>query len=310
MAERIIPIEMEDDDNSNDESGTNSTIVNTNKEVKSCVENSKEDKSNHKESSPDNEKGQKLVILIKPISKNKDLEENLKKYDVFEERSKFSLPNINVPEKIILVIDRAQDENCTNFAEANGKYTPLSMLRKSLHLFVNLKHAINKNHEFAIVLLNENTATWSLPFTSELRKVNNCIEKITQCEVEDTFNMNLVFEEILPNIKIPQDEIAPPYIIRTIMCYGRSYTIPEINFSEEIVKLLDNPFFICDILMTHEPVDNSNYCSKIFECLQNIDRKGISYFFPVGRSALRLHNSMAKLLGHGLQRPFQTFQKE
>uniref|UniRef100_A0A6P7GPU9 BRISC and BRCA1-A complex member 1-like isoform X3 n=1 Tax=Diabrotica virgifera virgifera TaxID=50390 RepID=A0A6P7GPU9_DIAVI len=310
MVERIIPIQMEDDDNSGEESGANANgNVNSDTTKESCVENSQE-KSDHKESSPNNEKEQKLLILIKPMSKTKDLLENLKKYDVFEERSKFSLPNINVPEKIILVIDRAQDEHCTSFAEANGKYTPLSMLRKSLHLFVNLKHSINKNHEFAIVLLNENTATWALPFTSELRKVNNCIEKITQCEVEDTFNMNLVFEEILPNIKIPQDEIAPPYIIRTIICYGRSYTIPEIKFSEKIVKLLDNPFFICDVLMTHEPVDDSNYCNKIFECLQNIDRKGISYFFPVGRSALRLHNSMAKLLGHGLQRPFQTFHKE
>ncbi|CAH1101282.1 unnamed protein product [Psylliodes chrysocephalus] len=303
--EYIIPIQMEDDiiEQKEDEEIVkinDGSLNETNEDTIECSPNGSPEEFIIEP---------KKTIKIKPFTEIKDCEEYLRKYDEFEERNKYSLLNINVPEKIILVIDRAQDENCTNFTAGNARYTPMTMLRRCLHLFVKLKNNINKNHEFAIVLLNENDVTWAMPFTSDMRKVNNFIEKITLCEVEDTFDMNLLFEEILPNINVPEEEIAPPYLIRMIIFYGRSYTIPKIEFNKEIKDLLKKPFFICDVLMTHEPADKSNHCNKIFDCLGNMDRKGISYFIPVGRNTLRLHNGMAKLLGHGLQRPIQKFLK-
>lgn len=295
--ERIIPIQMEKGESSSQEVSSTSETNNDHQRETTLPP----EKKSAQQKKPN--------VQIKPFNESKGYEEYLKKYDVFEERGKYSMLNINVPEKIILVIDRAQDEHYTNFIAKNIKYTPMTMLRKCLHLFVKLKININKNHEFAIVLLNENNASWHMNFTSDLRKIDHAIGTITQCEVEDTFDTSLIFEEIIPNIKLPDETIAPPYIIRTVLFYGRSYTIPEINFTEDIQALLDHPFFIFDVLMTHEPIDKSNHCSKIFKCLQNIDKKGISYFFPVGRNTLRLHNSVAKLLGHGLQRPLQKLQK-
>ncbi|XP_056648291.1 BRISC and BRCA1-A complex member 1-like [Diorhabda sublineata] len=291
--ERIIPIKIEKGESSSHEVSSTSE---TNKDCqkKDTLQSASQQTKPH--------------VQIKPLNESKSYE-YLKKYYVFEERGKDPIVNINVPEKIILVIDRAQDEHCSNFIAKNIKYTPMTMLRKSLHLFVKLKSMINKNHEFAIVLLNENNASWYMNFTSDVRRIDNAIGTITQCEVEDTFDISLVFEEIIPNIKVPEETVAPPYIIRTVLFYGRSYTVPELKFSEDIQALLDHSFFIFDVLMTHEPIDKSNHCSKIFERLQNIDKKGISYFFPVGRNTRRLHNSIAKLLGHGLQRPLQKLQK-
>lgn len=257
-------------------------------------------------------------LTIKPkrpkvqVKQKSDIhEEYLKEFDVFEDHSKCSLPNSNIPEKIILVIDQAQDENVTPFKLNNGSYTPLSMLKRAIHVFIKLKHTINKNHEFAIVILNTNNARWYLNFSTDVRQIFNFIDKLDECEVEDTFKMNSLFEELLENISLPvmKENVSPPYLIRTILCYGRSYTLPKMELTEEIKELLQHPYFVVDVLMSHEPVDKGNNCKKIFECLQNLDKKGYSYFFPVCRDTKRLHTCFAKLLAHPLQRPYQKLQK-
>ncbi|CAH1163324.1 unnamed protein product [Phaedon cochleariae] len=257
-------------------------------------------------------KQKKLSIQIKSSQENMVNQKYLREYDVFEDRSKGTLFNGNVREKIILAIDRAQDENCTPFMTEKSKFTPLSMFRRSLHLFLKLKHLINKDNEFALVVLNENSAKWHLNFTNDLRKLNQEIERITQCDVEDTFNMNNLLQEISHHVQVPEtdsDEIAPTFVIRTILLYGRSYTIPVYKPDINIETILKKPYFYFDVLFTHEPVDRSNNCNNIFEALQSLDKKGLSYFFPVCRDTRRLHNSMAKLLAHPLQRPIQKLHK-
>lgn len=238
-------------------------------------------------------------------------EEYLKEFDVFEEQSKCTLPNANIPEKIILVIDQAQDENFTSFKLHNNSFTPLSMLKRAIHVFIKLKNMVNKNHEFAVIILNTNNAGWYLNFSTDIRRINALIDKLGECEVEDTFKLNYFFDEILENITLPEvvDDLPPPFLIRMILFYGRSYTLPKINFTKEIEHLLNHPYFICDVLMTHEPIDKGNHCKKIFEVLQNLDKKGYSYFFPVSRDVRRLHTCMAKLLAHPLQRTCQKLQK-
>ncbi|XP_018565083.1 BRISC and BRCA1-A complex member 1 [Anoplophora glabripennis] len=293
MAERIIPITMEEENE----------------------EQSSPSDSEQKIAKPMEQlsiKTNKPTVQVKTIQKTNVHEEYLREFDVFEDRNESSIPNANVPEKLILVIDRAQDENFTPFVANNSKFTPLSMLKRAIQLFIKLKHTINKSNEFAIVVLNENNAKWILNFTSDMRKLKDAINKIDKCEVEDTFNLNSLFDEIKENVTMPnllKLEVPPSYIVRTVIFYGRSYTIPKIQLNESIENLLENPYFICDVLITHEPVESSNYCHKIFNALQELDKKGLAYFFPVCRDSRRLHNCAAKLLGHPLQRPKQKLQK-
>lgn len=293
MAEHIIPITMEEDNE----------------------ETSPPSDSEQKLAKPMEQlsiKTNKPTVQVKTIQKTNMHDEYLREFDVFEDRQKYTLPNANIPEKLILVIDRAQDENFTPFIANNSKFTPLSMLKRAIHLFIKLKHTINKYNEFAVITLNENNAKWILNFTTDMRKLKDVLNKIDKCEVEDTFNLNSLFDEINENISMPEvvrPEIPPSYIVRTVIFYGRSYTIPKIQLNECVENLLENPYFICDVLITHEPVESSNYCNKIFNVLQELDKKGLAYFFPVCRDSRRLHNCAAKLLAHPLQRPIQKLQK-
>lgn len=288
--ERIIPIQIEKSEDENSKSGSD-TEKNISKPMEELTL-----------------KLRKPNVQVK--TKPNIEEEYLKEFDMFDENIKCTLPNANIPEKIIIVIDQAQDENVTPFKIKKNSFTPLSMLKRTVQVFIRLKHMINKHHEFAVVLLNTNNAVWYLKFSTEVRKINNYLDRLNECEVEDTFKMNSVFEEILENITLPEvtNNVPPPYLFRVVMFYGRSYTHPLMEFSENVKKLLEHPYFICDIIMTHEPVDKSNHCKEIFESLQNLDKKGYSYFFPVCRDVRRLHNCNAKLLAHPLQRPCQKFK--
>ncbi|XP_023017768.1 BRISC and BRCA1-A complex member 1 [Leptinotarsa decemlineata] len=290
MAERIIPIQIEQEE-THDEN-----VIRLSEPMEQLVI----------------EQGPVPVqIQEDEIEENDDVEKYFKEFDLFEGRNEYSLISANVPEKIILIIDRAQDEKCTPFLTEKSKFSPLSMLRRIVKLFLKLKHMINADHEFALMVLNENDSSWQCDFTRDPKKLNYNIDRIKQCDVEDSFSLNSLFTEISNHVQLPDfdNQLPPRYIIRPIILYGRSYTIPALESNAEISKLLNNPYFVVDTLFTHEPVDRSNNCNKISECLQKIDQKGLSYFLPVGRDTSRLHKSMAKLLGHPLQRPVQKLQK-
>ncbi|ENN79104.1 hypothetical protein YQE_04442, partial [Dendroctonus ponderosae] len=258
----------------------------------------------------------KVIIKPAPVPLKDNLE-YLKDFDIFEKRdgspviTQYNLPNSDVMERIVLVIDRAQDENYTPFVIGNQKYTPLSMVKRAISIFIKLKLAINPNHEFAIIVMNENNATLLLELTNHVKKLLDCLNQINECITEDIFDLNKVFE-IIEGVEIPTPQalgLPPPFVLRTVLFYGRSYTLPQITHTEKLDEFLNNPFFILDILMTHEPLETSNHCQKIFDILQNIDKKGISYFFPVCRDLRRVHRCMGKLLGHPLQRPIQKLVK-
>jgi len=311
--ERIIPIQIEGRESSSRES-TPESDVEENKLSKSLEELSVDTRpSQNPETSH-----KKLQIQVKPaVVSSSSQQEYLKEFDVLEKRegnsifSDYILPNMDTLEHIVLVIDTAQDENCTPFIIGNQKYTPLGMLRRAISIFIKLKHNINPHHEFAIIVMNESDARLALPFTNDSRKLNDCLNKLTECETEDVFDLNTVFK-IIMEVEAPQPlapGIAPPYVLRTIIFYGRSYTLPEITITKELSMYLNHPFFTCDILMTHEPVEASNHCEKIFLILQNLDKKGTAYFFPVCRDLRRLHRCTGKLLAHPLQRPIQKLIK-
>lgn len=224
-----------------------------------------------------------------------------------------AVPAYNVPEKIVIAIDISQDEIYSNFKLSNGvSCKPLAMLKRAIHLFLYNKQALDTAHQYALVLLNENTASWILDFTSNVKAFLAELDKIEECTTEDIFNLNSLFNVINENVSIPheskEESVPPPYVVRVILFYGRSYTLPKIDRSEASM-LLDSAYFTLDILMTHEPVNTNNYCAEILKILENLDTKGFGYFFTVARNPLLLLTSTAKLLSHPLQRPIQSQAK-
>jgi hypothetical protein len=228
-----------------------------------------------------------------------------------EEALKRTLPMYNVKEKIIIIVDTAEDENFTPFRLNTQQKKPLDMLKHAVEMFLNSKQLINKKHEYALAVLNENNVMWQVNFTNNINEVINALQNVNACETEDIFDLSSLFDVILQNVKVPEAcrvegaLLPPPYVVRTILLYGRSYTLPKLDESEKVRELLDSPYFTLDVLMTHEPVDDDNNCNKIFNVLQNLDQKGFAYFFSVARDAKTLHDSVGKLLGHPLQRPIQ-----
>ncbi|KAF2900000.1 hypothetical protein ILUMI_06193 [Ignelater luminosus] len=223
-----------------------------------------------------------------------------------------TLPSSNVPEKIIIVLDRALDENCFEIMSGK-KYLPLFMLQHAIKLFLHNKTAIDNQHEFALVFLNENSATWIHDFTSSPQDIIRTIQSATVCEPEDIFDLNSVFDLIAKRVEldIPKNNllIPPTFVVRTILLYGRSYSIPQLNKTNEIEELLDSPYFTLDVIMTHEPPSSANHCNRIFKVLQQIDTKGFGYSFSVSRNASDLHLAMAKIVSHPLQRMHQLNAK-
>ncbi|CAG9759814.1 unnamed protein product [Ceutorhynchus assimilis] len=243
--------------------------------------------------------------------------EYLKNFDQLEGRDieaimqKYSLPNRDILEKIILVIDSAQDENFTPFIARNQKYTPLSMVKRAISILIKLKLNINPHHEFAIIIMKKNDAEVLSEFTNNYNNLIECLDEISECETEDIFDLNTVFSK-LQDIGVPpsgpsplKPGLEPPYILRTVFFYGRSFTLPQITMDENLEALFINPYFFCDVMMTHEVMETSNNCQKIFDVLQNLDKKGIGYFFPVGRDLRRMHKCIGRLVAHPLQRPIQ-----
>lgn len=222
-----------------------------------------------------------------------------------------ALPQSTVPEKIIIILDTALDENASKFLLSDGSaYTPLEMLKRGLQIFLHNKQLINSSHEYALIILDKNKAYWALNFT---RKISNVLEKLcnlNECSIEDVFDLNSVFDVINENVHIPDKNLNPDaYVVRAIFIYSRSYTIPSIKRTEEIDKLLNSQYFTFDVVMTHEPPSTENNCTKISNILQNLDTKGFAYFFSVSRHSNAFLTAMGKLLSHPLQRPLQNQAK-
>lgn len=227
--------------------------------------------------------------------------------------SKCTLPMVNVKEKIIIVLDRAEEDICTPFKLPNFEQIhPLAMLKRGIELFLHNKQRINKKHEYAFLVLNEDSVSWLVDFTNNINNIIKALGYVDACKTtEDIFNLNLLFDIISQHIQVPElykeeNVVMPPnYVVRIILFYGRSYTIPQIEQTPEIKEFLKAPYLTLDMVMTHESIDGDNKCHQIATVLQNLDQKGFSYFFSVERDMKTLFNSMGRLLGHPLQRPIQ-----
>lgn len=224
------------------------------------------------------------------------------------------VPRVNCPEKVIICLDLSEEMSLPKLESFNGSKTnALNISQKMIEMFVRTKHKIDKRHEFALVVVNDD-ALWLSGFTSDPRELCSCLYDL-ETNVCESFNLEDLLNVIRQKIELPLMEnvqtIPPPYVVRTVLIYSRHAGQLQFNPSEAVGKMLQSPYFFFDVVYLHNGVEDQgdetswreNYTSFC-----NLDSKGMCYRYEVSLSgpAIELHNCMAKLLAHPLQRPFQS----
>lgn len=224
------------------------------------------------------------------------------------------VPRVNCPEKVIICLDLSEEMSLPKLESFNGSKTnALNISQKMIEMFVRTKHKIDKRHEFALVVVNDD-ALWLSGFTSDPRELCSCLYDL-ETNVCETFNLEDLLNVIRQKIELPSMDnvqtVPPPYVVRTVLIYSRHAGQLQFNPSEAVSKMLQSPYFFFDVVYLHNGVEEQgdetswrdNYTSFC-----NLDSKGMCYRFEVSLSgpAIELHNCMAKLLAHPLQRPFQS----
>ncbi|KAJ4942964.1 hypothetical protein JOQ06_005476 [Pogonophryne albipinna] len=224
------------------------------------------------------------------------------------------VPRVNCPEKVIICLDLSEEMALSKLESFNGsKINALNISQKMIEMFVRTKHKIDKRHEFALVVVNDD-ALWLSGFTSDPRELCSCLYDL-DTNVCETFNLEDLLNVIRQKIELPSMDnvqtVPPPYVVRTVLIYSRHAGQLQFNPSEAVNKMLQSPYFFFDVVYLHNGVDEQgdetswrdNYTSFC-----NLDSKGMCYRFEVSLTgpAIELHNCMAKLLAHPLQRPFQS----
>lgn len=221
-----------------------------------------------------------------------------------------NIPELNLPEKIILVIDTVREQQCTPFKLGTGAtFSPLYMIKRVVESFVGAKSTIQPGiHEYALMSLGSQGASWLCDYTSNIKTVVNHLESITEDvldEEQKTYDLGQLFEAIHARIAIPAMN-QPMFVSRVILIYGRSNSIPKFHTGHKYLEnMTGNPCFFLDVLFVHEPASDDNMCEAVYAEIAALDTTNYSYIFEVGRNPAKLHDNMAKLLAHPLQRPLQ-----
>lgn len=224
-----------------------------------------------------------------------------------------NVPNVNVPEKIILCVDVCYDNQNSFYLLSDGTtFTPILMVKRVLKFFLYSKNAINKKTEFALVLLKDTEACWVQHFTNNLKDIINAVDGINNSEecTSETFDLTKLFQLIKQKVDIPEYKevqciLPPPHVVRMIVFYGRSNCIPTVPEDDPYMNFLKRQlYFYIDILLAHEEDCSQYKCVEIYDALQDLDN-GYSYVYEVLRNATKIHDCVAKLLAHPLQRPLQ-----
>lgn len=224
------------------------------------------------------------------------------------------VPRVNCPEKVIICLDLSEEMSLPKLESFNGtKTNALNICQKMIEMFVRTKHKIDKRHEFALVVVNDD-ALWLSGFTSDPRELCSCLYDL-ETNVCESFNLEDLLNVIRQKIELPLMEnvqtVPPPYVVRTVLIYSRHAGQLQFNPSEAVSKMLQSPYFFFDVVYLHNGVEeqgDETSWRENYTSFCNLDTKGMCYRFEVSLSgpAIELHNCMAKLLAHPLQRPFQS----
>uniref|UniRef100_A0A671PQA4 BRISC and BRCA1-A complex member 1 n=1 Tax=Sinocyclocheilus anshuiensis TaxID=1608454 RepID=A0A671PQA4_9TELE len=223
-------------------------------------------------------------------------------------------PRVNCPEKVIICLDLSEEMSLQKLESFNGSKTnALNISQKMIEMFVRTKHKIDKRHEFALVVVNDDSM-WLSGFTSDPRELCSCLYDL-ETNVCESFNLEDLLNVILQKIELPQMEniqtIPPPFVVRTLLIFSRHAGMLQFNPSDAAKKMLQSPYFFFDVVYLHngteEQTEDTSW-KDVYASFSELDSKGMCYCFEVSLCgpALELHNCMAKLLCHPLQRPFQS----
>lgn len=224
------------------------------------------------------------------------------------------VPRVNCPEKVIICLDLSEEMSLPKLESFNGSKTnALNISQKMIEMFVRTKHKIDKRHEFALVVVNDD-ALWLSGFTSDPRELCSCLYDL-ETNVCESFNLEDLLNVIRQKIELPMTEnvqtVPPQYVVRTVLIYSRHAGPLQFNPSEAVNKMLQSPYFFFDVVYLHngmeEQGDETSWREN-YTSFCNLDSKGMCYRYEVSLCgpAIELHNCMAKLLAHPLQRPFQS----
>ncbi|XP_070151443.1 BRISC and BRCA1-A complex member 1 isoform X1 [Polyergus mexicanus] len=221
-----------------------------------------------------------------------------------------NIPELNLPEKIILVIDTVREQKFTPFKFGTGAtFSPLYMIKRAVENFICAKATIQPGvHEYALMSLDSQGAFWLCDYTSNIKTVVNHLEGIAEDVLEEeqrTYDLGQLFETIHARTATPAMN-RPMFVSRVILIYGRSNSIPKFRTGHKYLEnLTENPCSFLDVLFVHEPASDDNMCEAVYAEIAALDTTNYSYIFEVGRNPAKLHDNMAKLLAHPLQRPLQ-----
>jgi BRISC and BRCA1-A complex member 1 len=176
---------------------------------------------------------------------------------------------VNVPERIIICLDICYDENNSFYRLGDGTaFTPINMSKRILDFFLHSKNAINKRTEYALLLLKDTEACWVQNFTNSLKDILNVIDYIEAEEsTTEKFDFKSIFDILKQKIDVPEFKqedciLPPPYVVRMIVLYGRSISLPLIPQGDAyFTSLKKQMFFYIDILYAHE-----EDCSLYWKC--------------------------------------------
>ncbi|XP_023941294.1 BRISC and BRCA1-A complex member 1 [Bicyclus anynana] len=225
---------------------------------------------------------------------------------------KHNLPNVNVPERIIICLDVCYEDKNSIFRLNDGTtYTRINMLKRVLDFFIYSKHAINKKTEFALLALKNSEALFVQNFTNNIKDILNAVDYVnSEDSTSESFDFQKIFQILQDEVEIPEYKQAecilpPPYVVRMIVLYARSNCIPIIPHEESYFNYLKKQlYFYIDILLVHKEDCALHKCEEVYDSLQDLDN-GYSYVFEVSRNATKVHDCIVKLLAHPLQRPLQ-----
>ncbi|NXK43315.1 BABA1 protein, partial [Piprites chloris] len=219
----------------------------------------------------------------------------------------------------IICLDLAEEMAVPKLESFNGSKTNGGGgSQKMIEMFVRTKHKIGGGDEFALVVVN-NDATWLSGFTSDPREVCSC-RGGGETVVCKSFSIrppvgggggSLGQQKIELPVTENVQTIPPPYVVRTILVFGRPGCQPQFSMSEHMKKMLQCPYFFFDVVYIHnglEEKEEETSWKEMYGFFSSLDTKGTNYKYevPLTGPAVELHNCMAKLLAHPLQRPFQS----
>ncbi|NXF27519.1 BABA1 protein, partial [Rhodinocichla rosea] len=143
-------------------------------------------------------------------------------------------------------------------------------------------------------------------FTSDPREVCSCLYDLDTvvCQSFSILPQQKVELPVTDNVQT----IPPPFVVRTILVFGRPRCQPHFCGGEH-VKVWDTPKSPPDLRSGQakfNPIMSPP--QDMFGFFGSLDTKGTNYKYEVALAgpALELHNCMAKLLAHPLQRPCQS----